>query len=67
MITGTGVVTLLQGNQIADTATVTYNKAAPNLGTVVFANETVAAVNVLNGADTGSQFQSNNGFVVTAC
>jgi autotransporter-associated beta strand protein len=59
---GTGLLSLLQANQIADTSTITYDKAI-NGGTIIF-NETVGAINIINGHDTGAQVQAQNGFVV---
>lgn len=61
--TGTGGITLTQQNQIADTAVINYDKAA-NGGNIVL-NETVAAINMLNGNDLGAQVQAANGFTVT--
>jgi autotransporter-associated beta strand protein len=61
--TGTGGITLSQQNQIADTAIINYDKAT-NGGNIVL-NETVAAINMLNGNDAGAQVQAANGFNVT--
>jgi autotransporter family porin len=61
--TGTGGLTLSQANQIADTAIINYDKGT-NGGSIVL-NETVAAINVLNGNDVGAQVQAANGFNVT--
>ncbi len=61
--TGTGGLSLLQPDQIEDTVTINYNKAA-NGGTVVI-NETIGTLNLINGADTNAQIIANNGFVVS--
>jgi autotransporter-associated beta strand protein len=64
LFTGTGALTLTQGNQIADTAIITYDKAI-NGGTIIIGNETFAELNIVNGNDTGAQVQAQTGFVVT--
>jgi fibronectin-binding autotransporter adhesin len=63
-ISGTGGLALTQPNQIADTATLTYDKAI-NGGNITLTNETLAAVTILNGNDTGAQILANNGLIVT--
>lgn len=62
LLTGNGVLSKLQPDQIADDATFHYDKAL-NGGSYVL-NETVGAVNLLNGNATGAQFQAQNGCVV---
>jgi autotransporter-associated beta strand protein len=56
-----GALTLSQAEQIADTATLIFNKTA---GNQVIGNETIAAFNIIGGSET-AQLQANNGFVVT--
>ena len=65
LINGTGALTLSQPNQIADTATITYDKTGTNQGSVTIGNETFGALTIVNGNDTGSQVLANNGFVAT--
>ncbi len=65
LINGTGILAPLQPNQIPDTATITYDKTGTNQGSVTFGNETIAALTLVNGNDTGSQVLGNNGLVVT--
>lgn len=55
----TGVLTFSQPNQIADTTTVTYDKTINN-GNLTFNQvETIGALTILNGNDTGAQVLSN--------
>lgn len=63
-ITGTGGLTLSQPNQISDTAVLTYDKAI-NGGNITLANETLAAVTIVNGNDTNAQILANNGLAVS--
>jgi autotransporter-associated beta strand protein len=56
-----GALTLSQPEQIADTATLIFNKTA---GNQVIGNETIGAFNIIGGSET-AQLQANNGFVVT--
>jgi autotransporter-associated beta strand protein len=63
LLTGTGALTRMQVNQIDDGATIIYDKGV-NGGSLVL-NETVGAISMLNGNDTGAQVQANTGFAVT--
>lgn len=60
-LTNTGGLTLSQAEQIADTATLTFNKTS---GSVTIANETVAAVNIIGGNEA-AQLIVQTGFEVT--
>jgi autotransporter-associated beta strand protein len=57
----TGALTLSQAEQIADNATLIFNKTA---GNQLIGNETIGAFNIIGGSET-AQLQANNGFVVT--
>jgi autotransporter-associated beta strand protein len=63
LVTGTGGLAFLQVNQIADSSTVFYDKAA-NGGNITI-SETIGALSILNGADAAAQVLANNGFVAT--
>ena len=59
LFNGTGALALSQPNQIADTTTVTYDKTINN-GSLTFNQvETIGALTILNGNDTGAQVLSN--------
>lgn len=60
-LTNTGGLTLSQAEQIADTATLTFNKTS---GNVIVGSETIAALDIIGGNEN-AQFQANTGFVVT--
>ncbi len=59
LVTGTGGLAFFQPNQIPDAATVTYDKTI-NGGSLTFNQiETIGALTILNGHDTGAQVLSN--------